>query len=143
MDFLHYLRHQIIQRRNFGILIFLGPPSGTCLEVKGVNFNYKRMQIRLLLEVGFALIELIYWTGAAIFGFATLFFSYLEGRTSGPILGFHSNTLVCFITAVSYVVMALALGTVQANNGQPIYWTRWLFFIASCSILTLEFSFIT
>jgi sensory rhodopsin len=124
-------------------LIFIGPPSGTCLKVKGVNFNYKGMQIPLLLKVGFALIELIYWTGAAIFGFATLFFSYLEVRRSGPIRGFHSNTLVCFITAFSYVVMALALGTVQADNGQPIYWTRWLFYIASCSILTLELSFIT
>jgi sensory rhodopsin len=67
----------------------------------------------------------------------------LEGRRNGPILGFHSNALVCFITVVSYVVMALALGTVQADNGQPIYWTRWLFYIASCSILTLELSFIT
>jgi sensory rhodopsin len=111
--------------------------------MNGVNFNYKRFQIQLPVEVGFELIELIYWIGAAIFGFATLFFSYLEGRRSGPILGFHSNTLVCFITVVSYVVMALALGTVQADNGQPIYWTRWLFYIASCSILTLELSFIT
>jgi sensory rhodopsin len=34
--------------------------------------------------------------------------------------------------------MALALGTAIAENGQPIYWTRWLFYIASCSILTLD-----
>jgi len=130
-------------KKHFRVLIFLGPSSGTCLKAQGVNFNYKRMPIPLLLKVGFELIELIYWTGTAIFGFATLFFSYLEGRRSGPILGFHSNALVCFITMVSYVVMALALGTVQADNGQPIYWTRWLFYIASCSILTLELSFIT
>jgi sensory rhodopsin len=34
--------------------------------------------------------------------------------------------------------MALALSTVAAENGQPIYWTRWLFYIGSCSILTLD-----
>jgi sensory rhodopsin len=34
--------------------------------------------------------------------------------------------------------MALALATVPAENGQPIYWTRWLFYIGSCSILTLD-----
>ncbi len=38
--------------------------------------------------------------------------------------------------------MALALGTAVAENGQPIYWTRWLFYIASCSILTLDIAFI-
>jgi len=44
---------------------------------------------------------------------------------------FSSNVFVSFITTISYVVMALALGTSVAENGQPIYWTRWLFYIAS------------
>jgi sensory rhodopsin len=38
--------------------------------------------------------------------------------------------------------MALALATTTAENGQPIYWTRWLFYIGSCSILTLDIAFI-
>jgi sensory rhodopsin len=38
--------------------------------------------------------------------------------------------------------MALTLATSIAENGQPIYWTRWLFYVASCSILTLDIAFI-
>ena len=38
--------------------------------------------------------------------------------------------------------MALALATTIAENGQPIYWTRWLFYIGSCSILTLDIAFL-
>jgi len=55
---------------------------------------------------------------------------------------FSSHVFVSFFTAVSYVVMALALATVLAENGQPIYWTRWLFYIGSCSILTLDLAVI-
>ena len=51
---------------------------------------------------------------------------------------FSSHVFVSFFTAISYFVMALALATVSAENGEPIYWTRWLFYIASCSILTLD-----
>ena len=36
--------------------------------------------------------------------------------------------------------MALALATVSAENGEPVYWTRWLFYMGSCSILTLDMS---
>jgi len=55
---------------------------------------------------------------------------------------FGSNIFVSFITTISYVVMALELGTTVAENGQPIYWTRWLFYIASCSMLTLDIAFL-
>jgi sensory rhodopsin len=84
----------------------------------------------------------VYWVGASIFGFASLMFAALEKRRRGEELVFGSNIFVSFITTVSYIVMALALGTVVAENGQPIYWTRWLFYIASCSILTLDIAFI-
>ena len=81
---------------------------------------------------------IVYWVGAAIFGFTSLMFAALEKRRHGEELVFGSNVFVSFITTISYVVMALALGTTVAENGQPIYWTRWLFYIASCSILTLD-----
>jgi len=84
----------------------------------------------------------VYWTGAAIFGLASLVFSALKKRKHGNELLFGSNISVSFITMISYVVMALALGTAVADNGQPIYWTRWLFYIASCSILTMDIAFI-
>ena len=85
---------------------------------------------------------IVYWVGAAIFGFTSLMFAALEKRRHGEELVFGSNIFVSFITTISYVVMALALGTTVAENGQPIYWTRWLFYIASCSILTLDIAFI-
>jgi len=34
--------------------------------------------------------------------------------------------------------MALGLATVTAESGDLIYWTRWLFYSGSCSILTLD-----
>jgi len=51
---------------------------------------------------------------------------------------FSSHVFVSYLTTISYFVMALALATVPAENGQSIYWTRWLFYIGSCSILTLD-----
>ncbi len=80
----------------------------------------------------------VFWVGAAIFGVTSLMFAALEKRRHGDELIFGSHIFVSFITTISYVVMALALGTSVAENGQPIYWTRWLFYIASCSILTLD-----
>lgn len=85
---------------------------------------------------------IVFWVGAAIFGFTSLMFAALEKRGHGDEMVFGSNIFVSFITTISYVVMALALGTTVAENGQPIYWTRWLFYIASCSILTLDIAFI-
>ncbi len=84
----------------------------------------------------------VFWVGAAIFGFTSLMFAVLKKRGHSDELVFGSNIFVSFITTISYVVMALALGTTVAENGQPIYWTRWLFYIASCSILTLDIAFI-
>jgi sensory rhodopsin len=84
----------------------------------------------------------VYWTGAAIFGLASLVFAGLAGRRHGSERMFESNIFVSFITTISYVIMALALATAVAENGQPVYWTRWLFYIASCSILTLDIAFI-
>jgi len=69
-------------------------------------------------------------------------FGVLENRKNGRGLIFRSHIFVSFITTISYLVMALALATTVAENGQPIFWTRWLFYIASCSILTLDIAFI-
>lgn len=69
-------------------------------------------------------------------------FAILENRRNNREIVFRSHIFVSFITTISYVLMALALLTGVADNGQPIYWTRWLFYIASCSILTLDIAFI-
>jgi sensory rhodopsin len=81
---------------------------------------------------------MIYWAGALVFGIASIVFAALLGRRRKEEAVFGSHVFVSFITTISYLVLALALGKAVAENGQPIYWTRWLFYIASCSILTLD-----
>ena len=80
----------------------------------------------------------VFWIGALIFGLSSLMFAVLENRNSSRQFLFSSNIFVSFFTTISYFVMALALATVFAENGQPVYWTRWLFYIGSCSILTMD-----
>lgn len=86
--------------------------------------------------------SLVFWIGALLFGISSVMFVVLENRNSSRKQMFNSHVFVSFFTTISYVVMALALATVTAENGQPIYWTRWLFYVASCSILTLDIAFI-
>jgi sensory rhodopsin len=85
---------------------------------------------------------LVFWIGTAVFGIATVMFRLLRPRRAREEFLFGSHVFVSFITTVTYVTMALALGTVIAANGEPIYWTRWLFYIGSCSILTLDVALI-
>ncbi len=82
--------------------------------------------------------SIVFWIGALIFAVSSLMFAFLENRSSYRQDMFSSHLFVSFFTTISYFVMALALVTVPAENGQPIYWTRWLFYIGSCSILTLD-----
>jgi sensory rhodopsin len=81
--------------------------------------------------------SVVFWIGALIFTVSSLMFAFLENRSYRKNM-FSSHVFVSFFTAISYFVMALALATASAENGEPIYWTRWLFYIASCSILTLD-----
>ena len=87
--------------------------------------------------------SLVFWSGALIFIASFLIFIILENRNNSRKEMFSSHIFVSFITVISYLVMALALSTVNAENGQPIYWTRWLFYVGSCSILTLDIATIS
>ena len=82
--------------------------------------------------------SMIFWIGAIIFALSSLMFAFMENRNRHNQDMFSSHLFVSFFTAISYSVMALALATVPAGNGEPVYWTRWLFYIGSCSILTLD-----
>ena len=84
---------------------------------------------------------MVFWIGSIIFAIASMMFAVLENRRNVRKMVFRSHIFVSFITTISYVIMVLALATGVAN-GQPIYWTRWLFYMASCSILTLDIAFI-
>jgi sensory rhodopsin len=87
--------------------------------------------------------SLVFWSGALIFIVSFFIFIILENRNDSRKEFFGSHIFVSFITTISYLVMALALSTVNAANGQPIYWTRWLFYVGSCSILTLDIATIS
>ena len=86
--------------------------------------------------------SIVFWIGALIFAISSLMFAFLENRSNSRRNMFSSHLFVSFFTTISYFVMALALATVTSENGQPIYWTRWLFYIGSCSILTLNLAVI-
>ena len=80
--------------------------------------------------------ELIFYIGAAIFGIATILFGTMNARKEKPT--FNVELFVSFITSLSYIIMALGYATVTAPNGELVYWSRWLFYIASCSLLTTD-----
>ena len=81
---------------------------------------------------------MIYWIGAVIFALSSLLFAYLETKKQTVKQVFRSHMFVSFITTISYVIMALMLATLMAENGDLIFWSRWLFYMASCSILTVD-----
>ncbi len=82
--------------------------------------------------------SLVFWIGALIFALSSLMFTILEKRNSSRKYLFSSHLFVSFITTISYCVMALGLATVITESDDLIYWTRWLFYACSCSILTLD-----
>jgi sensory rhodopsin len=82
--------------------------------------------------------SVVFWIGALLFAISSLMFAVLENRSNSRKNLFNSHVFVSFITTISYCVMALGLATVSAESGDLIYWTRWLFYASSCSILTLD-----
>jgi sensory rhodopsin len=82
--------------------------------------------------------SIIFWAGAVIFLLSAAYFLFSESRMKSGKWAFQDETFVSFFTVASYVVMALGLSVTTSADGQPIYWTRWLFYIASCAILATE-----
>ncbi len=81
---------------------------------------------------------LVFWIMAAIFGLATVMFTILSLRSGAHEFYSFVDIMVAFITTISYVIMALGFAVVTAGNGEPVYWSRWLFYMASCSFLTVS-----
>lgn len=78
--------------------------------------------------------ELVFQTGGIIFAIASVMF--LFGRTKKP------NTMteffISFITTTSYAIMSLGIATTTSTGGAVIYWSRWLFYMAACSLLMFD-----
>jgi sensory rhodopsin len=79
------------------------------------------------------MIAYIFLAGLLIFALSSVYF-YFTGRSQD---GFNTAFLVSFVTLISYVLMWQGV-TVLTRSGQPIYWTRWLFYAASCTLLMVE-----
>ena len=74
------------------------------------------------------------WTGLLLFGLSSIYF-YFSGRKKP---GLNSAFLVSLITLISYVLMVQGNLTVVTADGEPIYWSRWLFYGLSCTLLMFE-----
>jgi sensory rhodopsin len=81
------------------------------------------------------MINTIFIAGLVIFAISSIYFFFTKSNS-----WINSGFLVSFITLASYVVMWDGSFLAQSASGQPIYWTRWLFYALSCSLLMLEIS---
>jgi sensory rhodopsin len=80
------------------------------------------------------MLSITFLLGLAVFAVSSAYFWY-TGRNKN---GLNSAFLVSFVTLVSYVLMWQGKLVILAPGGQPIYWTRWLFYAVSCSLLMVE-----
>jgi sensory rhodopsin len=82
------------------------------------------------------MIDLVFTIGIILFSISSVFFFVL----SPPKNGLRSAFIISFITLISYVLMWQGTLTVTTNSGEPIFWSRWLFYGASCTLLMFEIS---
>ncbi len=84
------------------------------------------------------MLTVVFIISLLIFAASSLYF-YLTGRNK---LGLNTAFLVSFITLISYVLMWQRDLTVVTAAGEPIFWTRWLFYAGSCTLLMYEIALI-
>jgi sensory rhodopsin len=80
------------------------------------------------------MLNVVFVAGLLIFAISSIYF-YVAGQKKR---GLNAAFLVSLITLVSYVLMWQGNLTVITQGGQPIYWTRWLFYALSCTLLMVE-----
>lgn len=80
------------------------------------------------------MLNYVFLAGLLIFAISSVYFYFVgKNRT-----GLNSAFLVSFITLISYVLMWQGNLTVVTQAGESIYWTRWLFYGLSCTLLMIE-----
>jgi len=82
------------------------------------------------------MLSIAFLAGLVIFCLSSIYF-YFIGRNKQ---GLNSAFLVSFVTVISYILMWQGNLTTTSADGEPIYWTRWLFYGLSCTLLMLEIS---
>jgi len=80
------------------------------------------------------MLNLVFVVGLVIFALSSIYF-YVTGRGKH---GLNTAFLVSFITLISYVLMWQGDLTVVTPGGQAIFWSRWLFYGLSCTLLMVE-----
>lgn len=80
------------------------------------------------------MINIIFISGMSIFFISSIYFYFLDKKT------FNSALLISLITLISYVLMWQGSLKIVSLAGEPIFWSRWLFYVGSCSLLMLEIS---
>jgi bacteriorhodopsin len=80
------------------------------------------------------MITTIFIIGFVIFALSSAYFFVTKSKPGA----LNSAFLVSFVTLASYTLMWQGSFVVQSPDAQPIYWTRWLFYAISCSLLMLE-----
>ena len=80
------------------------------------------------------MLNVVFIVGMLVFAASSAYF-WVAGRGKQ---GLNSAFLVSFVTLVSYVLMWQGKLTVTTQAGEPIFWSRWLFYGASCVLLMYE-----
>ena len=80
------------------------------------------------------MLDIVFLVGLLIFAISSVYF-YFAGKGKN---GLNTAFLVSFITLISYVLMWQGNLTVVTQAGEPILWTRWLFYGLSCTLLMVE-----
>jgi sensory rhodopsin len=80
------------------------------------------------------MLNTVFILGMLIFAVSSVYF-YFTGKNR---TGLNSAFLVSFVTLTSYVLMWQGGLTVVTQAGQSIFWSRWVFYGLSCSLLMLE-----
>ena len=80
------------------------------------------------------MLDFVFVAGLAVFGASSIGF-YVTGRGKR---GLNAAFLVSFVTLISYLLMWQGDLTVTTGSGQPIFWSRWLFYGLSCTLLMVE-----
>jgi len=80
------------------------------------------------------MVNVVFIAGLLIFAISSAYF-YVTGRAKN---GLNTAFLVSFITLISYALMWQGDLTVVTPAGQTIFWSRWLFYGLSCTLLMVE-----
>ena len=83
------------------------------------------------------MINIIFIAGMAIFFISGIYFYFINKKA------FNSALLICLITLISYILMWQGSLKTISLAGEPIFWSRWLFYIVSCTLLMFEISKLT